>query len=86
MAYNLAEISRMIKVYHEVETAANIFLFQSSFAVKHKKGGAERTLKAIEEYKKLPQEVRNELEKDKEAHVSKIIELEKLCREVIGGK
>jgi hypothetical protein len=83
MVYELDEVLKMMKVFHEVEISANIFLFQSSFAMKHKKSGALKTLRALEEYHKLPAEVRKGLESDKNNHVSKIVELERLCKEAI---
>jgi hypothetical protein len=70
-------------VYHEIESEAKNFLFISSAAFKdksHKTKSAQKVLDAIEEYKKLPLELRNELERNKNNHVSKIVELEKLCR------
>jgi hypothetical protein len=86
MAYELNEVLNMLLVYHEVESQATEFLSFSAFAMKHKEHkikSAQRTLKAIEEYKKLPSEIRKELEKDKNNNVSRIIGLERLCKETI---
>lgn len=83
MSYTLPEVVRIVQTYHELESAAKDFLFISSAALKNKDSkikSAQKTLTALESYKKLPLEVRKELEKDKHSHVSNIEALEKLCR------
>jgi hypothetical protein len=89
MTYELKDVLKMLRVYHGVESEAEKFLTVSSFAMKnkeYKEKCAESTLKAIEEYKKLPIELRKEIEKDPSTNVSKIIEIEKMCRDAIGKK
>jgi hypothetical protein len=86
MSYELSETLKMIKVYHELESAAQEFLFISGFALKHKEKrfkSAQRTLKAIQEFKKLPIELKNELEKEPDTYAKSIIDLEKLCKKAI---
>jgi hypothetical protein len=86
MTYELKNIIKMMKIYSEVESEAKNFLFISAYPLKNKDQKvkiAHSTLKAIENYKKLDNEVRMELENDKNTNVSKLIELEKLCREAI---
>lgn len=86
MAYELKDVLNMLRIYHWVELEAEKFLSISAYAMKRKdfeKKSAESTLKAIEEYKKLPIELRKEIEKDPSTNVSKIIELERLCRRAI---
>jgi hypothetical protein len=82
----LKDVLKMLHVFHEVESETQKFLSISAFAMKKKdfeKKSAESTLKAIEEYKKLPPKLKKELENDPSTHVSKIIELERLCREAV---
>ncbi len=86
MAYELKEVLNILRVYLKIETEANKFLTISAFPMKNKAPkvkSAQTTLKAIEEYKNLPIEVRRELENDKSTHVSNIAELERLCRAAI---
>jgi hypothetical protein len=86
MAYETKDILNMIKTYHEVEICSKEFLLYAAWGMKYKEKiaiNAIALLKAIEKYKKLPEEIRNELEKDKNNHVSNIIELEKACKKVI---
>ncbi len=86
MASEEHEMAQMMRVYHQVESAAKDFLFISASAMKNKEHAvksAQATLRTLENYKKLPLEIRKELEKDKSSHVSKIVELEKLCKEVL---
>jgi hypothetical protein len=77
------EIVKIAKVFHEFELASEIFLSQASFAPKHKRSGAQRLTKAIDEYKKLPAEIRSAFESDKSTNASKLIELETLCKETL---
>jgi uncharacterized protein Yka (UPF0111/DUF47 family) len=86
MKYDLKDVVNMLRIYHQVESEAKFFLSLSAFASKHKEQtikSAQRTLAAIEEYKKLPQELRSELEKDKGTNVSQITELTKLCKQTL---
>ena len=86
MSYELTEVAKMMKVYSTLEAEAKNFLFISSYPMKnkdHKIKTALATLRAIEEYKKLPQEIRKELEKDKASSANSITELEKLCKEAV---
>jgi len=86
MTYELDEVVDMLRMFHAVESEAKIFLLIVSFPMKKKDQrvkSAQKTLKAIEDYKKLPGEVRRELETDKNNHVSKIVEIERLCHEAI---
>ena len=86
MAYETKEFLKMMKTYHEVESQAKDFIYLSSWAMKYKdkiKVSAENTLKAIEEYKKLPEEIRKEIEKDKSLYVNKIDELENACKKAM---
>ena len=86
MTYELTEVLNISRVFHQVESEAQIFLSISAFAMKnkaHSVKSALATLRAIEEYKKLPSELRKELENDKSASVSKIVEIERLCKETI---
>lgn len=86
MAYKSKEVIQMLRIFKELESKAKDFLFLSAFPMKNKEQkvkSATATLKAIEEYKKLPLEIRKEVEADKNNHVSKIEELEKLCKEAI---
>lgn len=83
MAYESNEIIGFMKIFHELESVAKDFLYLSAWGMKYKdkiKESAKKTLKAIEEYKKLPEEVRKELEKDKNTYSSRIRELEKACK------
>ena len=83
MTYELKDVLNMLRVFHEVESETKDFLYLSAFGMKYKDKiikSAQTTLKAIEEYKKLPIELRKELENDKSTYVSKIIELEKACK------
>ncbi len=89
MAYEIKEIVQMMKVYHTLESEAKDFMFISAASMKNKDykiKRAETLLKAIEEYKKLPNELKVELEKDKTTTAYKIVELEKLCKEAIKVK
>ncbi len=84
MSYENSELPKIMKAYHEVESELRDFLSISAFALKdktYKKKKAESSLKAIAEYRKLPKELRQELEKDKDAYVSNIDQVEKLCKE-----
>ena len=84
MEINILELANFMKIYRNVEMEAGKFLSISAYAMKNKslkKKSAESTLKAIGEYKKLPTEIRAELEKDNENYVSKIDEVERLCGE-----
>jgi uncharacterized protein Yka (UPF0111/DUF47 family) len=86
--YELKDIVKFMKAFHEIEACAKDFLYLSAFALANKYkdkivGSAQGTLKAIEEYKKIPPELRKELENDKSTFVSKITELEKECRKAI---
>jgi hypothetical protein len=86
MAYELKEIVNFMQIYHNLESKAMDFLSISAGALKNKSykiKSAQTTLNALKEYKKLPLELRKELEKDKMAQVSKIIELEKAAKKVI---
>jgi predicted enzyme involved in methoxymalonyl-ACP biosynthesis len=49
----------------------------------HKVKSVKALLDAIEEYKKLPLELRAELEKDKSSNASRISQFEKLCNEAV---
>jgi uncharacterized protein Yka (UPF0111/DUF47 family) len=80
------ETVQYMKVYSKFESAAKDFLFISSYPMKdktHKVKSAKALLDAIEEYKKLPLELRTELENDKSSNASQINQFEKLCREAI---
>jgi len=80
------ELAEMFRIYHVVENECEKFLSISAFAMKDKnfkKKSASSTLKAIENYKKLPAGLRRELEKNKTAHVSKIDKIEKMCKNVL---
>lgn len=82
MEFETKEIARMMKVYTRAESEIRDFLFISSYPMKNKDRNiksAQTTLVAIEEYKKLPVELRKELEDDKNAYVSKVDEIERLC-------
>lgn len=86
MTYELKEVLNMLHVYARVESEAKNFLFLCGFAMKNKEPqlkSAQKTIIAIGEYKKLPSQLRKELEKYHSTSVSKIIELEKICRDVI---
>jgi hypothetical protein len=86
MTYESKEVLNMLKVFHCVESSAKDFLFLSAFAMKYKDKIvkiAQTTINAIEEYKKLPVELKKELENDKSNYVSDIIELEKACKKAI---
>lgn len=86
MTYELTEVTKMMKVYSIFEAEAKNFLFISSYPIKNKDNKiktALATLKAIQEYKKLPQEIQKELEKDKNSAANSITELEKLCKQAI---
>lgn len=89
MTYSTKEIAKMMKVYAELEIEAKDFLFISSASLKNKEyviRSAQKTIKAIEAYNKLPLEIRKELEMDKNMAAGKIIELEKLCKKTIDKK
>lgn len=86
MGYQLGEIAEMMRIYNRVEAEAKDFLFISSSALKNKEyqvKSAKSTLAAIEEYRKLPIELRNELEKNKSAYVKDIAQLENACNAAI---
>lgn len=86
MAYNEKEIVKMMKVFHAIESEAKDFLYLSAFAMKYKdkiKESAQKAILAIEEYKRLPLEIRKELERDTTSYVNKINELEKACRKFV---
>ncbi len=86
MDYELDEVIHAMKVYHKVELEAEKFLSFAAFAMKHKElkiRSARETLKAIEEYRKLPLELKKKLEEDKTCRVSQIDELEKICKETL---
>ncbi len=86
MSYDLQDVLHMLRTYHLVELEAEKFWFIAAFPRKDKAQkvkSAQTVLNAIEEYKKLPLELRKELEKDKSAHVSKLVELERICKESI---
>ena len=83
MNYKLKDLPTMFRIYHAVEMEIEKFLSISAYAMKnkvHKIKSAESTLRAIEEYKKLPTALRKKLEKDKTSNVSRIDEIEKMCR------
>jgi hypothetical protein len=83
---NLEETVQYMKVYSKFEAQAKEFLFISSYPMKdksHKIKSAKALLDAIVEYKKLPLELRAELEKDKSSNASQINQFEKLCNEAI---
>ena len=89
MAYELKDVLHIIQVYNNLESKIKDFLFISAAALKnkeHKIKSAEILLIAIQEYKKLPTPIRNELEKDKQLNVHKIIELERLCQNALKVK
>jgi hypothetical protein len=83
MHYDSIQIVKFMKIFHEVELATEIFLSQASFAPKHKKSGAEKLIKAIQDYKTLPPDIRSALESDKSTNASKLAELEKLCLQAL---
>lgn len=89
MAYEINEVAEMIKIYNNLESKIKDFLFISAAALKnkeHKIKSAEALLIAIQDYKKLPIKIRDELEKDEKLNVHKLVELEKLCREALNLK
>ena len=89
MNFELNNVVKMILIFNKAETEIKNFLFLSASALKNKEykiKSAENTLSAIENYKNLPVELRKELEKDKTGNINKIIEIEKLCKEVISKK
>jgi hypothetical protein len=84
--YKLKDLPNILKAFHNVELEAKDFLSFSAFAMKYPEKiikNAKTTLKAIDEYKKLPLELRKELENDKNNYVSNIIEIEKICKKAI---
>ncbi len=84
MDYKLSEIAEMMKIYVRAEAETKDYLFLSASSMKNKEPkikSAQRTIKAIEEYKKLPLELRKEIEKD--TNMSRIEMIEKLCQETI---
>ena len=86
MSYEIGDVLKFLKVYHEMELEANNFLFISAYPMKNKDSkisSAQKVLRAIEEYKKLPLKIRKALENDKTTHVSKLVELERLCKEAV---
>jgi hypothetical protein len=86
MPYETAEIVKMMQTYNELESAAKDFLFTAGFASKHKAQSAQKVLKAIEEYKKIPTEIRMALEKNPNSSLKSLAELERLCKKAVEDK
>ena len=87
MNYTHSQITSFMKIFSTLESEAKSFLFISSYPMKHNKDqklkSAQTTLKAIENYKTLPMEIRQELEKDKTLNVANLTQLEILCKKSI---
>jgi hypothetical protein len=86
MVYQTKDVVNISKVFHIVETCSKEFLLYSAWGMKYKDKIAmkgKELLGAIKEYKKIPLEIRNLFEKDKNNHVSNIIELEKAVKKAI---
>lgn len=84
MEIEIMDLVEYMQIYHNAENEAAKFLTISAYAMKNKTSkikSAQSTLKAIEEYKKLPEELRVELEKNKDSYLHNINEVERLCGE-----